>query len=224
MPVSQRTFNFASLCMSLLFAGACTGNGHIDPAPFVAQVGDTAVNCNCNLSFNHSSCTGGSCQYHFAVELCLPPELNAATIDYGHAPSPAGRALANMPKAEFEKKVDDYCRQTATDIVYHLIQVWNGGWCEYKAPYSPNGYIGDSVACFPQSIASAGGTATESLGGNCSRPCDDVACDYHTNCGEGVQDMWGNVNLDLCQCNQVNESMCPGDPPNALPTPVFCRP
>lgn len=222
----MRTSRISSLLAALLLTGAfaCTGNGHLEPQPFSAKVGDTAVNCNCNISFDHDSCTGGKCKYHFPIEVCLPPELNAATIDFGHSPTPAGNMLANLSQAEFEKRVDAYCKQTMTDIVYHLIQVFNGGWCDYKAPYSPQGYIGESVSCFPLAINSDGGKATEPLGGNCARPCDRVACDYSTNCGEGVQDSFGNINLDKCQCNQVTQSMCPGDPPSALPTPVFCRP
>lgn len=226
-----------SIFLSLVFVvlgvlglggGGCSGNGHIEPSPFRASVGDTTVNCNCNLSFNHSICTGGTCRNHFSIKLCLPPALNSATIDAGRPPSPAGTALKNLTADEFATRVDDYCRREVTNIVYHLISVWNGGWCEYKEPFSPAGGIGESVSCFAQPLSGDGTSATEapaamSMADNtCSRPCPRTACTFD-NCHD-VQDDFGNINLDRCQCNQVTMHECPGDPPGGLPTPVFCRP
>ena len=204
--------------------GGCSGNGHLEPQPVQAAVGDTVVNCNCNLTFNQSACAGGTCRAHLPIELCLPPELNAATIDFGHLPSAAGLALAKMPKAEFEQRVTAYCEQTVTSLVYHLIQVFSGGWCDYKAPWAPQGGIGESVSCFPLAISDGSALATEKKAGTCARPCPQVVCSYETNCGADVEDSLGNINLDNCQCNQVTDRFCPGDPEGALPTPVFCRP
>jgi hypothetical protein len=213
------------LASSLLaIAGACDGNGLLTPQMFTATVSNTAVNCNCNLTFDYSTCTGGTCYYHLPIELCLPPELNTATIDYGHAPSAAGMALAQLPQAEFEQQVQEYCEQTVTNIIYHVIPVFNGNWCNYKAPFAPMGGIGTSVSCFPLPLTSGSDSATENAGGNCLQPCDQVACEYDTNCGQGVEDSFGNIDLDKCQCNQVVDRSCPGDPPDLLPTAVFCRP
>jgi hypothetical protein len=214
---------FTFFGLALLMAGGCGVNGHLDPQPVTASVGDTAVNCNCNLTFDHSSCIGGTCRVHFPIELCLPPELNLATIDYGHAPTAAGMALMNLPQDQFQQRIQDYCQSTVTNIVYHLIQVWNGGWCDYKAPWAPAGGIGDSVACFPLALSSDSSSATEHKAGACEQPCPQVACSNEI-CGDGVQDSLGNIHLDRCQCNQVTEHFCPGDPPGALPTAVFCRP
>jgi hypothetical protein len=212
------------LLLPLLGSAGCITNGHVDPKPTRATVGDTAVNCNCNLTFDQSACAGGTCRVHFPIELCLPPELNTATIDFGRPPSPAGKALAAMSEVQFQQAVQEYCEKTVTNITYHLIQVFSGGWCGYKSPWAPEGGIGSSVSCFPLALSSDSDLATEHKSGACERPCPDVICSYEENCGDGVEDGFGNINLDRCQCNQVVDRMCPDDPPGGLPTPVFCRP
>ena len=68
------------------------------------------------------------------------------------------------------------------------------------------------------------GNATERDTITCNRPCPTTVCDYDTNCGDGVQDDFGNINIDKCNCNQVTIYGCPGDPKDSLPTPVYCRP
>jgi hypothetical protein len=219
-----RTYLLKYALATLLIATGCSGNGHLDPQPTHASVGDTAVNCNCNLTFDQGACTGGTCRAHFPIELCLPPELNVATIDFGRPQSPAGKALAAMTQAQFDQRVQDYCETTVTNIIYHVIQVFSGGFCQYKTPWAPQGGIGSSVACFPLAVSSDTDRATERKTGACEQPCPQVVCDYATNCGDGVEDSLGNINLDRCQCNQVVDRSCPGDPPDALPTPVFCRP
>ncbi len=218
----QTPFLFSALLM--LVAGGCSGNGHLEPKPVQATVGDTVVNCNCNLTFNQSACVGGTCRVHLPLELCLPPSLNTATIDFGRPQSAAGRALAQLSPAQFEQRVTEYCKQTVTSTVYHLIQVFSGGFCDYKAPWSPQGGIGESVSCFPLAISADSSLATEKRAEMCERPCPQVVCSYETNCGDGVLDSLGNINLERCQCNQVTDRSCPGDPEGALPTPVFCRP
>lgn len=200
---------------------SCSGNGHVVQAPFVAALGDTAVNCNCNLTFDYPHCTGGTCRSHFDIRLCLPPNLNVEIADPS---TDAGIALANLSDEKFKHAVDDYCRNTVSRIVYHMIKVFNGGWCDYKARWAPDGGIGNSVECFAQPIGPEQPSATQREESVCVNPCDNTICDYDTNCGEGVQDEWGNIHIDRCQCNQITRYGCPGDPPESLPTPVFCRP
>ncbi len=194
------------LLFSLLIAG-CGANGHLEPTPFRAHVGDNVVNCNCNLSFEHSACVGGNCYAHFPIQVCVPPALRQQ----------------KMTDDQFAEKMDGFCRDTVTNLTYHLIQVFNGGFCEYKAPFAPTGGIGDSVSCFANSIDSAGGAATTAAA-SCDRTCVPVACSHDTNCGEGVQDSGGNIHLDRCKCSQITTHSCAGDPKEWLPTPVFCRP
>jgi len=200
----------------------CSGNGHIDPRPFVATVSDNLVNCNCNLTFHNDYCTdtGGTCKSHLNLQLCLPPELNVDTA------TPAVHAqLESMSAADFAQRVDDYCKKTITPLVYHTIKVFNGGWCEYKAPFAPDGGIGESVDCFALPISGDKPTATGRDNTTCTKPCPDVLCDDRTNCGKGVQDSTGNVHLDQCNCNQITfDYTCPGDNPSDIPTAVYCKP
>lgn len=195
----------------------CSGNGHVEPMHFFARPGDDVVNCVCNLTFDNEHCSGGTCAAHFALQLCLPPELQHADAD-GGVPNPDGGI------DPYSVAVDHYCRDTVTHVVYHMIKVFNGGWCDYKAPYAPDGGIGDSVLCFAQPIDRTQPRATSSDDGTCRTPCAPVACDYATNCGSDVQDEDGTIHPDRCRCSVITKYGCPGDPPDDLPTPLFCRP
>src|SRR4051812_12067904 len=101
--------------MLIAFVAACSGNGHVEQRPFVAQRGDDVVNCACNLTFDNESCTGGTCKEHLEVQLCLPAALQQS-----------------LDGADYSAAVDHYCRATMTNTVYHLITVFNGAWCQYK--------------------------------------------------------------------------------------------
>lgn len=197
----------------------CNGNGHVEQRPFVAQPGDDVVSCACNLTFDNEHCSGGTCYEHFSLPLCLPPALQQPA---GAPPSSGGGADGGS--SDYARAIDEYCRDTITNTVYHLIKVFNGGWCDYKAPFAPDGGVGQSVICFAQPFDGKK-TATASDDGTCRTPCPAVECDYATNCGQGVQDSFGNPDLDKCKCSQiVSEGTCPGDSPSDLPTPLFCRP
>jgi hypothetical protein len=136
---------------------------------------------------------------------------------------PAGNPDGGLAADGYSRNVDEYCRNVITPTVYHLIKVWNGGWCQYKAPYAPSGGIGSSVVCFAQEIDDGKKNATTRDDGTCDRPCADVVCDYTANCHD-VQDDFGGVHLDKCACSQITSYACPGDNPADLPTPLFCRP
>jgi hypothetical protein len=194
----------------------CSGNGHVIQTKFIAEPGDDVVNCVCNLTFDNEHCTGGHCAAHFALRLCLPAALQRA--DGGVVADPDGGV------DEYSAAVDRYCRHTATNVVYHMIKVFNGGWCDYKAPYAPDGGVGQSVECFAQDIDDGRQRATTYDDGTCRTPCDTVACDYMTNCGSDVQDTDGTVHPERCHCSIITKYGCPGDPPGDLPTPQFCRP
>jgi hypothetical protein len=105
-----------------------------------------------------------------------------------------------------------------------MIRVFNGGWCDYKAAFAPQGGVGDSVVCFAEELHGGGVTATASDDGTCREPCPEVDCEYHVNCGSSVQDTDGTIHPERCRCSRVIQYGCPGDPPGELPTPVFCRP
>jgi len=221
--------SFGLLCALVVAAALnpgclCSGNGHVAQEPFRAYLGDDVVNCACNLSFRHDVCSG-DCRAHFSIQICVPPAVRNAPIllpdgGLGDGGSGDGGVTADDVYAQ---RMDRYCRDVVTNDIYHLIQVWNGGWCEYKAPFAPQGGIGDSVSCFAQPIESGMQMATRSAP-TCEQVCPAVPCSHETNCGEGVQDSTGNIHLELCQCSQVTVHQCPGDPKEWLPTPVFCRP
>jgi hypothetical protein len=194
---------------AIAIAVACnlSGNGHIIQKPFYARPGDDVVNCACNLTFDNEHCTGGHCAAHFSIQLCLPPALQAADGGVDMLSSAA----------------DQYCRNTVTGVVYHMIKVFNGGWCDYKAPYAPDGGIGSSVSCFAEELDDTM-RATTVDDGTCRTPCAAVDCDYATNCGSSVQDSDGTIHPDRCKCSIITRYGCPGDPPGSLPTPLFCRP
>jgi len=185
-----------------------SGNGHIQQKPFYAQPGDDVVNCACNLTFDNSHCTGGHCAAHFEFELCLRLPLQNADAGVTEQSSAA----------------DQYCQKTANHVVYHMIKVFNGGWCDYKAPYAPDGGIGTSVECFAQELSDGTMRATTTDDGTCRSTCPTVACDYDTNCGGDVQDTYGNIHPERCKCSIITRYGCPGDPPSELPTALFCRP
>ncbi len=193
-----------------IIAVACnlSGNGHILQKPFFAQPGDDVVNCACNLTFDNEHCSGGHCAAHFAIQLCLPTSLQNAD------------AGVDMLSAQ----ADEYCRDTVTHVVYHMIKVFNGGWCDYKAPYAPDGGVGSSVECFAQPISDSLPRATSFDDGTCRTACPSVVCDYNTNCGSDVQDSDGTIHPERCKCSIITRYGCPGDPPNELPTALFCRP
>jgi hypothetical protein len=184
-----------------------SGNGHIIQKPFFAAPGDDVVSCACNLTFDNEHCSGGHCAAHFSLALCLPPALQAA--DGG----------VDMLSAA----ADEYCRDTVTHVVYHMIKVFNGGWCDYKAPYAPDGGVGSSVSCFAAPIGDSA-RATTHDDGTCRMSCAAVDCDNDTNCGSDVQDSDGTIHPDRCKCAIITRYGCPGDPPGDLPTALFCRP
>jgi hypothetical protein len=202
----------------LLPACTCSGNGHVEQGKFFAQPGDDVVNCNCNLTFDNEHCSGGTCAEHFAIQLCLPAALQLT------APPDLARPRGDLGVDPYSAAVDEYCRDTVTHVVYHMIKVFNGGWCDYKAPFAPDGGIGSSVQCFASPINSSDDDATSRDDGTCRTPCAVVACDYATNCGPDVQDSTGNVHPENCKCSVITSYGCPGDPPSDLPTAVFCRP
>jgi hypothetical protein len=213
----------ALLALPFLPACSCSGNGHLEQGHFFAHPGDDVVNCVCNLTFANEHCSGGTCAEHFALELCLPAELQLSAP----RPDPVLRGVGDGGVDPYSTAVDHFCRDTATHVVYHMIKVFNGGWCMYKAPFAPDGGIGDSVECFASEIQNGGdgsGRATTSDDGTCRTPCAPVACDYATNCGNDVQDSTGNVHPEKCKCSLITKYGCPGDPPNDLPTALFCRP
>jgi hypothetical protein len=185
-----------------------SGNGHVIQKPFFAQPGDDVVNCACNLTFDNEHCSGGHCAAHFEMEICLPPSLQ--TPDAG----------VDMLSAS----ADQYCRDAVTHVVYHMIKVFNGGWCDYKAPYAPDGGVGTSVSCFAQELDDGRMRATTSDDGTCRSSCAAVDCDYATNCGGDVQDSDGTIHPERCKCSIITRYGCPGDAPSELPTPLFCRP
>jgi hypothetical protein len=185
-----------------------SGNGHIIQKPFFAQPGDDVVNCACNLTFDNEHCSGGHCAAHFSIQLCLPPNLQNADAGVDMLSSAA----------------DSYCRDTVTHVVYHMIKVFNGGWCDYKAPYAPDGGVGSSVSCFAEELDDGRMRATTVDDGTCRSSCAAVDCDYKTNCGSDVQDSDGTIHPDRCKCSIITRYGCPGDPPSELPTALFCRP
>jgi hypothetical protein len=211
----DRSSRFVTLCFASALLFGCSGNGHVQQKKFFAAPGDDVVNCACNLSFANENCTGGTCSVHLALRLCLPPSLQ--TNDTGAAPVDGG-------VDPHSAAVDQYCRDTATHVVYHMIKVFNGGWCDYKAPFAPDGGIGDSVSCFAQDIDDGRMRATTIDDGTCRTSCAPVDCDYATNCGSDVQDADGTVHPERCRCSIISKYGCPGDPPSDLPTPLFCRP
>jgi hypothetical protein len=192
----------------------CNGNGHVEQKPFATHVGDNVVNCACNLSFRHEICTE-DCAAHFNVQLCVPPWMR-------DPPQVPPNDMGMSAESVYASRLDGYCKDQVTSIVYNLIQVWNGAWCDYKAPFAPNGGVGDSVHCFAQEIEDNGLVASGTAP-SCEKMCPTVACDYGTNCRE-VQDEWGTPHLDRCKCSQVISNQCMNEPPGGTPTPVFCRP
>jgi hypothetical protein len=208
-----------ALCLPFDPACQCSGNGIIEQRGYSARPGDDVVNCNCNLRFKNEHCTDNTCLEHFALQLCLPPALQAAASDDGGA-----TVGSDLGADEHSRLVDAYCRDTATKVVYHLIKVFNGGWCDYKTPYAADGGIGQSVECFAEPISDQSASATGLDDGTCATTCAPVECDYATNCGSDVQDSLGNIHLDHCRCSYVARYACPGDDPSDLPTPLFCRP
>jgi hypothetical protein len=212
----------ALLALPLMPACSCSGNGHLEQGHFYAHPGDDVVNCVCNLSFANEHCESGTCAEHFALQMCLPPSLQLAAPPPGPVLTGAGKPDGGVDP--YSAAVNRYCRDTVTEVVYHMIKVFNGGWCMYKAPFAPDGGIGDSVECFASELASGNGRATTTDDGTCRKPCAPVACDYASNCGSDVQDITGNVHPENCKCSIITSYSCPGDPPSDLPTPLFCRP
>jgi hypothetical protein len=199
---------FGAGLVAVVMGCSLSGNGHVTKKPFFAEPGDDVVNCACNLTFDNEHCSGGHCAAHFSIALCLPPSLQNADAGVD-----AQSAAA-----------DQYCRDTATHVVYHMIKVFNGGWCDYKAPYAPDGGIGSSVDCFAQPVDDSAMRATSVDDGTCRQSCAPVDCDYATNCGSDVQDTDGTIHPDRCKCSIITRYGCPGDPPGDLPTALFCRP
>jgi hypothetical protein len=204
----------------------CSGNGHVDPPTrFYARPGDDVVNCVCNLTFDNEHCTNGMCAAHFPLRLCLPLPLQQG--DGGVFTPDGGDPDGGTPDGGVDshaKAVDRYCRDVASKVVYHMIKVFNGGWCDYKAPYAPDGGIGDSVSCFAQPIDDDDLNATTFDDGTCRTQCPPADCDYATNCGSDVQDSDGTIHPERCRCSIITKYGCPGDPANDLPTQLFCRP
>jgi hypothetical protein len=229
--VEMMRYAFVALLAVACFTPACScsGNGHVEQTAYFAQPGDDVVNCVCNLTFDNDHCTNGTCAAHLDVRLCLPAELQVGTPDGGAVVQQQREPLigadpADMGPDDYSRKVDEYCRTTASQVVYHMIKVFNGGWCDYKAPYAPDGGRGNSVECFAQEIDRHTQRATTTDDGTCRTLCDPVDCDYATNCGSDVQDSTGGVHPDRCNCSVITKYGCPGDKPDELPTPLFCRP
>ena len=201
-------FALGLAAVTIIVACNLSGNGHIIQKAFFALPGDDVVNCACNLTFDNEHCSGGHCAAHFEIQLCLPASLQASDggVD------------------ERSAAADGYCRDSATHVVYHMIKVFNGGWCDYKAPYAPDGGVGGSVSCFAQAFDNGTMRATSSDDGTCRTTCPPVACDYATNCGSNVQDTDGTIHPERCKCSIITRYGCPGDPAFDLPTPLFCRP
>ena len=203
------------IAITSMNCSTCT-NGHVDPKPFVAVPGDDVVHCICNLNFTQSSC-GGDCKAHFDIELCMPTYLQRpkGTDDMGEIPDGGD---------EYSREINTYCQEQVTNDVYHLIKVFSGDWCKYKSKFAPDGGVGQSVSCFAQERHDNQLVATTTDDGTCRMQCPDVVCSEQ-NCVDGVEDQYGNVNLDNCHCSQVLDWFaCPGDDPGTFPTEVFCRP
>jgi hypothetical protein len=205
-----------AVCVTLIAIAGCNGNGHVDQKPFVARPHDDVVNCACNLTFDNSHCTGGTCYENFSVQLCLPPSLQ----QLGSTSQAPDAGISD----QYSAAIDEYCRKTVTTTVYHLITVFNGNWCDYKAPFAPQGGIGSSIQCFAQPLHDDSPSATARDDGTCDTQCPSVECDFNTNCGVDVEDNYGNIYLDRCKCSEISTRSCPGDNPADLPLPVFCRP
>ncbi len=202
-------------------ACSCAENGHVEPTLVVAREADTVVNCVCNLTFAYDKCSDNRCDVHLALPVCLPPELQArlATLP------DAGAGDLGLHLDGRAKLVDDYCRDAMTNVVYHMVKVITGSWCEYKAPYAPDGGVGESVRCFAYPFdEAAGGSATALDDGTCKTSCAPVPCDYDTNCGGSVKDVDGTIHPERCDCSIITNYDCPGDPASDLPTALFCRP
>ncbi len=199
---------FGAGLVAVIVGCSLSGNGHVVQKHFFAAPGDDVVHCACNLTFDNEHCSGGHCAANFSVAFCLPPSLQEA--DGG---------VDTLSAA-----ADRYCRDNATHVIYHMIKVFNGGWCDYKAPYAPDGGVGQSVECFAQPVDDTSPRATSSDDGTCRQSCAPVDCDYATNCGSDVQDTDGTIHPDRCKCSIITRYGCPGDPSGELPTPLFCRP
>lgn len=217
----------------------CNCKGADVQSDFRAHIGDTTVNCDCNIRYKYLS------EDHVApqqVMICLPPSLNlpvALQVDPA-----AATALQSMTDDQFKQAVDNYCRTTFTRILYHVERIAAANFCDAKAPYAPDGGIGTQVECFAQGLM-PGGPATfydSTPDAGCATPCADVACSSYDdpniplvkNCDaskieQSYLDSLGNPHIDIrpeyCKCNKVTEPFgCDGDPPDDLPTPDFCQP
>src|SRR5579871_3778668 len=140
---------------------SCNGNGHVPMTPIVVKPGDNIVNCACNLTFDYHSCDNGVCYANFQVELCLPPELRQPPD------TDAGFVTADGGVDNYAQRIDDYCTNEISNAAYHLIMVFNGGWCADKAPWAPDGGAGDSVQCFAHQISPDSLNATRYQDGVC---------------------------------------------------------
>src|SRR5579884_1743398 len=72
------------------------------------------------------------CLAHAELRVCLPPELNLATIDPDGGASPAGKALLATPQDEFKKKVHQVCADGLARFGYSMAKLATGSWCSYK--------------------------------------------------------------------------------------------
>ena len=108
---------------------------------------------------------------------------------------------------------DKYCRDSVTHVVYHMIKVFNGGWCDYKAPYAPDGGVGSSVECFAQELDDGRCAPPPATTAPAARSCAAVDCDYATNCGGDVQDTDGTIHPERCKCSIITKLRLPGRRP-----------
>ena len=206
-------------------ACTCSENGHVTPEPIVTRTADDVVRCVCNLTFSYDQCSDGTCDVHLDLPVCLPPSLQTKLAALPSPPDGGTGADLGLYPDPRAKLVDDYCRVEMTNVVYHMVTVITGGWCDYKAPFAPAGGVGDSVRCFAYPFDDTpGGAATATDDGTCRKECPFVECDHNANCGDSVKDFDGTIHPDRCECSQIRQYFCPGDPTTDLPTALFCRP
>jgi len=231
------TRSFAALCLIVLGAAVNPGcecpNGLATQKPSTGHLGDTVVNCTCNLDFNylhdpdvsHSSCwlepVPEEVQEHKSLKFCLPPELNAALPNNPNTPG-----IFDMGEAAFNDAVDQYCQTAVTNILFHIAagtEPATCGFCAEKASRWPQGGIAGSVHCFKDGIYEDGdaGLAATAFEPTCTSPCGNTECDFSStgNCSMAAV-VNGGFNPAACQCNQVSQGACDVDGG----TSVFCGP
>jgi hypothetical protein len=212
----------------------CQCSSLAKPRPFTTHVGDTMINCRCNVQicyltdngtkYTCNDCPSGcvttspqtaqdACAQNFPIHACLPPELNLP-VEMTQDPA-AAAGLADMGEAQFALRVDQYCRGPVTNIVYHMLGTLNGGptgFCVEKGCVAPDGGIGGngidpstaSVFCFADPIVP---TADGGVPGPATAP--DPSCDVP--CGNTVctfQPDGGNCTFDNVAKGGIHPDKC----------------